>query len=147
MNLGMKLHFKPGRHGRFPIRLSLIPSSVSLGRFRAAISFSVSRATNCNNRLLSPSFSSSSFLLLPRLLVPSFFFRSFYYLRLLSTHDLSFFRFIIYFFFFFSVFILLVFYCSDRNFIFRNLDSSLNLLFFRSHVRFILPIALNAMRL
>lgn len=147
MNLGMKLHFKPGRHGRFPIRLSLIPSSVSPGRFRAAISFSVSRATNCNNRLLSPSFSSSSFLLLPRLLVPSFFFRSFYYLRLLSTHDLSFFRFIIYFFFFFSVFILLVFYCSDRNFIFRNLDSSLNLLFFRSHVRFILPIALNAMRL
>lgn len=143
----MKLHFKPGRHGRFPIRLSLIPSSVSPGRFRAAISFSVSRATNCNNRLLSPSFSSSSFLLLPRLLVPSFFFRSFYYLRLLSTHDLSFFRFIIYFFFFFSVFILLVFYCSDRNFIFRNLDSSLNLLFFRSHVRFILPIALNAMRL
>lgn len=143
----MKLHFKPGRHGRFPIRLSLIPSSVSPGRFRAAISFSVSRATNCNNRLLSPFFSSSSFLLLPRLLVPSFFFRSFYYLRLLSTHDLSFFRFIIYFFFFFSVFILLVFYCSDRNFIFRNLDSSLNLLFFRSHVRFILPIALNAMRL
>lgn len=100
MNLGMKLHFKPGRHGRFPIRLSLIPSSVSPGRFRAAISFSVSRATNCNNRLLSPSFSSSSFLLLPRLLVPSFFFRSFYYLRLLSTHDLSFSLIIIYFFFF-----------------------------------------------
>lgn len=147
MNLGMKLHFKPGRHGRFPIRLSLIPSSVSPGRFRAAISFSVSRATNCNNRLLSPSFSSSSFLLLPRLLVPSFFFRSFYYL--LSVINSRFILFLIYylFLFFFSVFILLVFYCSDRNFIFRNLDSSLNLLFFRSHVRFILPIALNAMRL
>lgn len=140
MNLGMKLHFKPGRHGRFPIRLSLIPSSVSPGRCRAAISFSVSRATNCNNRLLLifPPFTSP---------VPFFFFRSFYYLRLLSTHDLSFSLIIIYFFFFFSVFILLVFYCSDRNFIFRNLDSSLNLLFFRSHVRFILPIALNAMRL
>lgn len=31
MNLGMKLRFKPDRHGRFPIRLSLIPSSVSPG--------------------------------------------------------------------------------------------------------------------
>ena len=97
MNLGMKLHFKPGRYGRFPIRLSLIPSSVSLGRFRAAISFSVSRATNCNNRLLSPSFSSSSFLLLPRLLVPSFFFRSFYYL--LSVINSRFILFLIYYLF------------------------------------------------
>lgn len=31
MNLGMKLRFKPDRHGRFSIRLSLIPSSVSPG--------------------------------------------------------------------------------------------------------------------
>lgn len=137
----MKLHFKPGRHGRFPIRLSLIPSSVSPGRCRAAISFSVSRATNCNNRLLLifPPFTSPprSLLLLSIILLPPsvinsrFVLFSYYYLFL----------------FFFSVFILLVFYCSDRNFIFRNLDSSLNLLFFRSHVRFILPIALNAMRL
>lgn len=139
MNLGMKLRFKPDRHGRFPIRLSLIPSSVSPGHRKPTgtvplyhFPFRVRQIATTGPALV-PIF----FLLIFPFTSPaplSFHFSFFFYYFINSVrYQDSFSRFILFFFVsFFSIYSFFLqriypscFYCSDRDSnSFHNLDST-----------------------
>lgn len=139
MNLGMKLRFKPDRHGRFPIRLSLIPSSVSPGHRKPTgtvplyhFPFRVRQIATTGPAPV------PIFLLLifpftsPAPLSFHFFFFFYYFINSVRYQD-SFSRFILFFFVsFFSIYSFFLqriypscFYCSDRDSnSFHNLDST-----------------------
>lgn len=159
----MKLRFKPDRHGRFPIRLSLIPSSVSPGHrkptgtvplyhfpFRVRQIATTGPAPVPIFLLLIFPFTSPA----PLSFHFSFFF--YYFINSVRYQD-SFSRFILFFFVsFFSIYSFFLqriypscFYCSDHDSnSFHNLDSTrFKFACFRLDPPFISSYPSNAMRL